>query len=275
MDDDTGRLEEVREGKKWLIQIPGGAVEEEVPKCEECEKLTFLVEELKTQLENEKRAMDEAIVMVEKMERDHKTALSEQKMLLSFEKDRVILLEKSLEAERKARMEEIYKQDRQSKDFLYVEKDLERSTATTKAMIEEFEAVKKENVALAEAAREIQANKDLILVELQRYEVQLAELEAQNTDLRKRLYASEGEKDILQTQFNRIKTKLEKHLAGGGAPSHFSNKSSKHHLGPLRSTTVCMALYDVHIVVWGLTHGRRDIVIQSLAPRAQHSAITT
>jgi hypothetical protein len=70
MSDDEGSNDaEETERKKWLIKAPGGGVEEDkAPKCEECEKLNFLVVELKEQLEAEKRAMDEAIKMVEKME---------------------------------------------------------------------------------------------------------------------------------------------------------------------------------------------------------------
>lgn len=69
MSDDEGLIDaEETERKKWLMKAPEAIKENAIPKCEECEKLNFLVTELKEQLEAEKRAMDEAIRMVEKLE---------------------------------------------------------------------------------------------------------------------------------------------------------------------------------------------------------------
>ena len=69
MSDEDDLMEaENSERKKWLMKVPSGQEEEEEPKCEECEKLKFLVAELKDQLESEKKAMDEAIHMVERLE---------------------------------------------------------------------------------------------------------------------------------------------------------------------------------------------------------------
>jgi chromosome segregation ATPase len=165
--------------------------------------------------------------------------MKEQKLLLNFEKDKVIMLEKSIDSERKARMEEIYKQDRQTKDFKFVEKDLSRLNSMNQDMVNEFEAVKKENIALAEVARQLQDNKDSILQELQRYELQVAELEAHNTDLRSRLYNSDAERDKFQVQCDKLKAKLERHKSEMGGLAQFSSaKSSKQGLAPLRQTKV-------------------------------------
>lgn len=170
---------------------------------------------------------------------DHSDAIKEQKLLLNFEKDKVIMLEKSIEAERKARMEEIYKQDRQTKDFMFVEKDLSRLNEMNQDMVNEFEAVKKENIALAEAAKQLQDNKDAILLELQRYEIQVTELETANTDLRKRLYNSDAERDRFQVLCDKLKAKLERHKTGLEGPSRYSSmKESRHGLAPLRQSKV-------------------------------------
>ena len=162
------------------------------------------------------------------------------------------MLEKSLETERKARMEEIYKQDRQTKDFRFVEKDFERVQSMNMDMVSEFEAVKKENIALAEVARQLQDNKESILQELHRYEVQVAELEANNSDLRRRLYNSDAERDRFQLQCDKLKTKLEAQLGSYGSPSH--NISSSKTLKPLRSAKVrkevcsCCSIYICRIL---------------------------
>mmetsp|Transcript_8669 Transcript_8669/g.12946 ORF Transcript_8669/g.12946 Transcript_8669/m.12946 type:complete len:295 (-) Transcript_8669:54-938(-) len=226
---------EGEEKKKWLIKLPSNEEEEEKQVCEECEQKNYIIEQLQEELESERKAMEETIRMVEKLESDHKAQIQELKHTLNFEKDKVVSLERSLHEERKARMQEIYKQDRQSKDFDYIQKDYEKVNIMNQGMSEEYEALKNENIALAEAARQLQENRSSILLELQRYEEQVAELEVTNTDLRKRLYDAEVSRDTFEVKCERLKSRIDAYKTGNVDSNKMKSKSSGSSLGPLRS----------------------------------------
>lgn len=184
-----------------------------------------------------KKAMDETILLVDKMENDHKKEINELKLLLNFEKDKVVMLEKSLDTERKARMEEIYKQDRQTKDFDYVSKDYEIISNLNRDMVLEFEALKNENSALGISVKSLQDNKQTLLNELKKYEEQVAELENQNTNLRKRLYETESQRDTFQIQIDKLKDKVSSlSVETLTRPGSFKKRGQSHSLTPLHGT---------------------------------------
>lgn len=206
------------ESKKWLIH-PNLSPEELQKQqqsqqqhmqgqCAECEKYKVIINEYIQQLNDEKKAMDETILMVEKLETDHKIQINELKLLLNFEKDKVLMLEKSLETERKARIEDLYKQDRERKDYDHISKDYELVNTLNRDMISEFEVLKNENNSLTSTLKILQENKQTILEELKKYEEQLTELEANNQNLRKRLYDTESQRDKYQILIDKLKEKV-------------------------------------------------------------------
>ena len=227
------------ESKKWVISVGSNEVKEEEmkEKCEKCSKNNDLIEELRNQLEEEKKAMDETILMVERLENNHKKEINELKLLLNFEKDKVIMLEKSLDTERKTRMEEIYKQDRQTKDFDYVTKDYEMISHLNHDMVLEFEALKNENIALGISVKSLQDNKHILLEELKKYEDQVGELELQNTKLRQRLYDIESQRDKFQIQNDKLKEKISAlSVETLTRPGSYKKKYQTNSLVPIQST---------------------------------------
>jgi chromosome segregation ATPase len=203
------------EPKKWLIspiispeQLKREQEQREREKCQDCEKNKEMMHEYLRQLNEEKKAMDETILMVEKLEREHKSEINELRLLLNFEKDKVVMLQKSLEKERKARIEDLYKQDRERKDFDYVSKDYEAVNALNQEMISEFEVIKNENLVLSTTLKSLQDNKETILNELKKYEDQVNDLETQNQSLRKRLYDTETQRDKFQIHIEKLKLKI-------------------------------------------------------------------
>jgi chromosome segregation ATPase len=203
------------EPKKWLMtpiispeQLQREQEQREKEKCQVCEKNKEMMEEYRRQLNEEKKAMDETILLVEKLEAEHKSEIKELRLLLNFEKDKVIALEKSLEKERKARIEDLYKQDRERKDFDYVSKDYEVVNALNQEMISEFEVIKNENLVLSTSIKSLQENKETILNELKKYEDQVNELETQNQSLRKRLYDTETQRDKFHIHIEKLKIKI-------------------------------------------------------------------
>jgi chromosome segregation ATPase len=204
------KMSEMNESKKWLISaaVTESATQESVPNCTECEKMKLMMQDYRQQLEEEKKAMDETISLVERLERDHKIQINEMRILLNFEKDKVIQLEKSLETERKARIEDIYKQDRERKDFNYISKDYEIVNNSNQEMITEFEIIKNQNTSLTTSLSSLQENKQSLLIELKKYEEQVTDLENHNQSLRKRLYEAETQRDKYQIQIVKLKEKV-------------------------------------------------------------------
>jgi chromosome segregation ATPase len=197
----------MEEPKKWRIS-PAEVPQETVDSCASCEKMKLMMQDYRLQLDEEKKAMDETILLVEKLERDHKIQMNEMRILLNFEKDKVIMLEKSLETERKARIEDIYKQDRERKDFDYVSKDYEVVNNLNREMVTEFEVLKNQNSVLTTTLTSLQENKQSLLTELKKYEEQVTELENHNQSLRKRLYETETQRDKFQIKIEKLKEKV-------------------------------------------------------------------
>lgn len=245
--------------KKWLFSISNeqknknneNNEEKYQNKCELCEKNNYIIEELRNQLNEEKKAMDETILLVDKMENDHKKEINELKLLLNFEKDKVVMLEKSLDTERKARMEEIYKQDRQTKDFDYVSKDYEIISNLNRDMVLEFEALKNENSALGISVKSLQDNKQTLLNELKKYEEQVAELENQNTNLRKRLYETESQRDTFQIQIDKLKDKVSSlSVETLTRPGSFKKRGQSHSLTPLHGTHSLVSYFKYFLFIY-------------------------
>jgi chromosome segregation ATPase len=241
---------------KWKIK--GEDVDEE--ECAECVALKEKVSDLKFELEAEHRDAEKTIRDVEKMEDQHKQEIEKLYRELDFEKDKVVALTSTLDHERKARMQEIYKIERQSLEHDHNMKDYNFINEKNQNLGQEFEAVKRENETLINITKQLQDNKISILEQMKIYETQITELERKNTDLRKRLYDSDNEKDRHKVQAARMKQKLHDYLNGIGDRTMPKKETKTSSLGPLKSFSKVSVIFVPYFSIIQIF----NIIFQSL-----------
>jgi chromosome segregation ATPase len=198
--------------KLWKVSATES--EESAPICQNCVNNAYIIAELENELRLERKSMDETILLVEKMESEHKKIVDDLKVRLNLEKDRVIALEKTNEMERKARMEDIYKHEKQTRNFEYISKEYERIQKKNSDMLIELEHLHNENIALSGNVNQNQAKKEAVVIELKNYESQVASLDDYNNELRSRLYRAEVENSKLQVLYSKLQKKYENSLRG-------------------------------------------------------------
>ncbi len=202
--------------KMWKISVP--TQEEVVEICDECEKKSYIITTLEEELIYERKAMDETILSVEKMEAEHKNKIENLNTLLNIEKDKVIALQKTNDMERKARMEDIYKFEKQSRNFEFITRDYERVQVKNSQLLEEIETLRNENISYSGSVSQALASKESLMIELRKYENQLAEFETTNTALRMRLHRAENDRDTYFGLNLKLQRKLDLSLRGLVAP---------------------------------------------------------
>jgi hypothetical protein len=231
LQDDKDQLAKERQSK-WRMKCE----DEEPEPCPNCSALEEKVEELAFELEAERHGVEETIRLVEKMELEHKRELEKLNYELNFEKDKVAALHNTLEHERQARMQEIYKQDRQTLEYGHGIKDYNLINEKNSNLSMEFDAVRNENETLIKLTDQLQKNKLDIVEQMKAYEREMTELEKKINVLRKRLYDSDNEKDRHKIQCAKMKQKLQDYMNGIGERTQPKVKSSQSlSLGPLQS----------------------------------------
>ena len=239
MSDDEDPVEKERR-EKWRMK--GDEVEDD-DRCKGCIALEEIIADLKYELDVERQAAEETIVMVKKQEDKHKTEIELLNVDLNLEKDKVVALTNTLDHERKARMQEIYKIERKSLEHEHDMKEFSIVNAKNRNLGDEYEAIKNENETLLKITEELQLNKKQILDQLQIYENQITELEKKNENLRKRLYDSDNEKDRHKVLAARMKQRLQDYMNGKDIGGSKVRQTRGHSLGPLKSKVILLYSY--------------------------------
>ena len=244
-DDEEATQASIESFRKEKWRIHGEEVEEEdddEDRCMGCFELSEKVDDLKFQLQAEVRAADETIIMVQNMEKDHQRLLDLAAAKLNLEKDRVVELSTTLDFERKARMQEMYKAERNSLDFDHSMKEFKNLNSKNSNLGEEYDAIQNENATLVQLTEQLQQNKIDILEQLKIYENDITDLERNNDTLRQRLYDSDNEKDRYKVLAARLKQKLQDKTTGRGERTKLKLEAAKNKtLGPLQSySKVCI-----------------------------------
>lgn len=182
--------------------------------CIDCSTLREQVHKLSVELDEERQSAEETIVLVEKMERNHKSEIDKLRQELDFEKNKTTALHNSLEHERTSRMQELYKQDRQSIEYDHGMRDYKLVHEKNSSLGKEYDALRSENETLNNIIEELKKSKEDILDQLKTYEHQINELEAKNDSLRKRLYDADNEKDKNKVLYEKMKKKLRDYMNG-------------------------------------------------------------
>lgn len=208
-------------------------------RCPDCVAKEGILEDLKFELNAERDAANETILMVEKMEERQRQEIEKLTLQLNIHKDRVAALTDDLEHERNARMQEIYQIERKTMENDHNMKDYKTMNEKNGNLDKELEAFQNENDTLVQVTEELRQNKLELVEQLRVYEDQVTDLEIKNDDLRKRLYDSDNQKDRHKVYASRMKKKLHDYMNGPTlklkATRNNNNKSKSQSLGPLKS----------------------------------------
>jgi hypothetical protein len=185
------------EGKLWLIR-KAGDIEYPIPvcgcKCLDCRKASHLYlrehalnEEYLRLLDQERKAMSETIVAVEKIEKKHTEEVSSLQELLDSSLVKSKLLSEALEMERKLRLSTVYDREADRNEAYGYKEENKRLTSLILEMQEDTSNLRGRS---SELEAELLNNKTMrykLEDQLKEYELKILRLEKSNTDLRARL----------------------------------------------------------------------------------------
>jgi len=185
--------------------------------CLDCRK-TFtayweekaVTQEMQISLEQEKIATKEILDEVGLLEKDLLSQIKELKMSLEAERGRCRRLEEDITTERKLRMDDVYRRERQDEETKAVRIEHRKTENHLISFQEEVDVSRKEISALKRANESLSTTKERLLRQMHEYESMLATLERSNGDLRTKAYRLDIENAKLKGKNERLKLELEK-----------------------------------------------------------------
>lgn len=192
------------------IKLPCGKCE-----CKEC-KLTYrsyweeksYSKELNRSLLEERKASEETLEEVKKMEAEYKEQLGQLRLELDVVNERSRIQEENLEFERKLRADETYRREMidEEKRNLYISHgDLEKRLI---AHNEELHRLRRENGALRDAVESSNKLRERSISQVREYEALTNALERDNAEFKTGLFQAEIENNKLKLSRDNLKQRL-------------------------------------------------------------------
>jgi len=169
-----------------------------------------VTQEMQISLEQEKIATKEILDEVGLLEKDLMSQIKELKMTLEAERGRCRRLEEEITTERKLRMDDVYRRERQDEETKAVRIEQRKTESHLISFQEEVDVSRKDISALKRANESLSTTKERLLRQMQEYESMLATLERSNGDLRTKTYQLDIENAKLKGRNERLKSELEK-----------------------------------------------------------------